>query len=1278
MKAFLSSTFWDLRAERRVAIKAIEDFGHETEAMETFVAKPTVPLKAVLESLRDCNFVVVIVGFKGGSLLPRRKGLTYTQAEYTLAKRLGLPVFAFIKTARGAWRNDERSRQRRKTLADFHARIIQNDLPRHFSAMKELRDQIEQALRKWDADGRPGARRVFSSPEQHFRSQMQSPLFDFEQSLRGRSQQLEELAAFLAAKEKTVALVKGRGGIGKSKLLRDWSLKVKGWNVLCVNEAANWSAETFKEIPDGKVLIIHDDAHRSRILDELLILTRDLKERGMVKLALSFRPTGSHLVQGTLARRFDQTLVSEIAPLEQLSRTDVRELAFEVLGPKFRQHAVMLAEVSRDTPLVTVVGGRLIARRQIPPILLADEYAFRRAVFDRFIDEQQGRAEDVGFDLKELLQLIAAIGPLAPRDKRFLDAAEKFLRLRADQIVRGADVLVAAGILLRGGTLVRIVPDVLSDFLLEQACVNDRGESNFFADAIYKHFGDRYLSNLLRNIGELDWRLARRKTSTSLMNQLWTKMEKRFRAGSAFERKTLLDAIQTCAMLQPAASIRLTHIAVQQPEKPSKTLFRDFKFDHKYVLASVAAVLSQIAYAPEYTDRAIRELWLLAKAEAKNGVAAKSLLNLSSYGRYKPVHYNERIAELLGLIIRESHAFDSLFTPLDIADKLLEKEGDFTEMEGITVRIGTFLLDHKAIATCREKAFAAVEFALMSGSARAATRAVHSLDSVISEHLPRMRSKLSRAEIRWQNAERKFAISMLARAVHRRTPLPAPVLRQIRHSLTWFADRTKNWLGTAARKIAEALNGDFVEIFDAFVSTEWGFDSINQKGEYVSGGDKRRDQLQRGAVLMENLYTTPAAKVVGIEQLYAWASETKIDLMEPLQFIELLCTRDPRLCDVLAKRILRGKPSRAFADCLRVVLRQFRSSPKYRKIAQAAAIHRDVNIVRAAAATLFRIDPDPVTDEELELFRLLSKHKDWWVRQNLLSGIRFLAKDARWRDRAIKLALSVRVSREEEKIADAFANIFGPYWLGKDALLRSTQVRAVLRKLLPIASLDGHHCVQLLAQWSETYPDEVLAFFRNRITRGIHQSTRRRSQAYAAVPHGLSLYPLSKSDHHRDNLKLLFDLFLKTEYDHYVAKLFWAVALFDDITIGVLDAILKSGESSKVKGVIDLLHYGPRDIAFNHPLFARRLLEAAEQNGPDVLSAATGRLVVNAMPSMITGGLTGEPPIFVRMRDKAQSLMQEHAADRLLQPVYVGIRQMALADIERMANTAADFNFQHS
>jgi len=79
-----------------------------------------------------------------------------------------------------------------------------------------------------------------------------------------------------------------------------------------------------------------------------------------------------------------------------------------------------------------------------------------------------------------------------------------------DEVISALDRLEKHGLLLRGGRLVRIVPDLLSDFLLEGACLTGVGESTLFSDLVFEKFQPTYLANVLRNLGETDWRIMQR------------------------------------------------------------------------------------------------------------------------------------------------------------------------------------------------------------------------------------------------------------------------------------------------------------------------------------------------------------------------------------------------------------------------------------------------------------------------------------------------------------------------------------------------------------------------------------------------------------------------------------------------------------------------------------------------------------------------------------------------------------------------------------------------
>ncbi len=90
MKIFISSTYEDLKEERKEAIRYIDRIGHSI-AMEKFFASNHQSKDVCLEKLQECDAVILILGFKYGSM-DKMEGISFTEIEYNTAKTIGLPV----------------------------------------------------------------------------------------------------------------------------------------------------------------------------------------------------------------------------------------------------------------------------------------------------------------------------------------------------------------------------------------------------------------------------------------------------------------------------------------------------------------------------------------------------------------------------------------------------------------------------------------------------------------------------------------------------------------------------------------------------------------------------------------------------------------------------------------------------------------------------------------------------------------------------------------------------------------------------------------------------------------------------------------------------------------------------------------------------------------------------------------------------------------------------------------------------------------------------------
>ncbi len=91
---FVSSTYADLRDERQKVIQALMEMDCIPAGMELFPAADEEQWEFIKRVIDDCDFYLLIIGGRYGSLTP--EGISYTEQEYDYAISIGLKVLAFI------------------------------------------------------------------------------------------------------------------------------------------------------------------------------------------------------------------------------------------------------------------------------------------------------------------------------------------------------------------------------------------------------------------------------------------------------------------------------------------------------------------------------------------------------------------------------------------------------------------------------------------------------------------------------------------------------------------------------------------------------------------------------------------------------------------------------------------------------------------------------------------------------------------------------------------------------------------------------------------------------------------------------------------------------------------------------------------------------------------------------------------------------------------------------------------------------------------------------
>lgn len=91
---FISSTFTDLEEERDGIIKAILELYHIPIGMEMFSAGDEDQWKIISDTIRNCDYYILILGLRYGSETAEK--ISFTQKEYEFALEQKIPILAFL------------------------------------------------------------------------------------------------------------------------------------------------------------------------------------------------------------------------------------------------------------------------------------------------------------------------------------------------------------------------------------------------------------------------------------------------------------------------------------------------------------------------------------------------------------------------------------------------------------------------------------------------------------------------------------------------------------------------------------------------------------------------------------------------------------------------------------------------------------------------------------------------------------------------------------------------------------------------------------------------------------------------------------------------------------------------------------------------------------------------------------------------------------------------------------------------------------------------------
>lgn len=144
-QVFVSSTYDDLKPERQEIMHALLELDCIPSGMELFPAADEDQWSLIKGVIDDCDYYVVVIGGRYGSLGP--DGISYTEMEYRYAASKGKPIIAFLHkepTSLPA-KHSESSEEGRKRLEEFR-KLAQQKMCKYWTTPQELGSVVSRSL----------------------------------------------------------------------------------------------------------------------------------------------------------------------------------------------------------------------------------------------------------------------------------------------------------------------------------------------------------------------------------------------------------------------------------------------------------------------------------------------------------------------------------------------------------------------------------------------------------------------------------------------------------------------------------------------------------------------------------------------------------------------------------------------------------------------------------------------------------------------------------------------------------------------------------------------------------------------------------------------------------------------------------------------------------------------------------------------------------------------------------------------------------------------------
>lgn len=1079
-------------------------------------------------------------------------------------------------------------------------------------------------------------------------------VFSHDWDLVGRGAEIDALFTALASENETrAALLLGPGGIGKTRVLKEaisrYATEEPGVAVRFLSASREPDPSSLDALGNGHKLLVVDDGHDREGLG--LVIEYAANPDNKTRLLIASRPYAEQRIRNELA------VVSIVDPptvrLERLEKKDLRALVIDVLE-QFNGEADWadsILAVASDNPLVAAMAARVVATEGLHSELVRGERTLRDVILGKFtkvITGQLGLPADAPL-LRSVLEVLAAIQPFHVDDRRVAALVSTAKPgIDESEVSRALKLLVEGGVIYKRGHLYRLMPDLLGDFLIEQSCVGADGMLTTFATTMAEHVEPAQLTQLLVNLGRMDWRLTGGDPSNShLLAPIWSTL-------NAINEKydARIEAVQSAAYYQPAQAMA----------------FVQAQIDAGRILQEFGTILRRVAYSPEHRLDALRLLWDLGKEDQRDlnphpNHPIRTLAELLSYERQKPLGFIEEVAEFAFGLIDEPDAWSRAYTPFNVLEPLLSGQGMSTHSTGRAIAFSPFFIEYTVVAHLRTRLIDRTLELLESPDARIARKAGQFLNNAVLAPHGAFNTSPSEALTALYDAEFKVTIERVGALVKAGKLTPTTLLAVI-GSLDWWAEYGGGDVGDAACEVMRSLPADLdFRLYAALTDrADWQF--VGQ----VPFGDWNSDETWADAFVDEliSAFDTDGLCEALTNHLNALEIAGEATGMSG-SMIDRVIAKNAEFGPAIIARSLADPQCRLANYLGYAVGALLDQSPENGRSLLAGMLESDEHRIRNGAARgLIGLRRAQTRDDVALLARVVGSD------EAVLASIGITAVRT-WRDLAerdmVTLALQVRFDLMPE-LLEPLGMLLGSRQTSLLDRLQPADVKQMLARMESLPRLEGHWTGEILEHLAKCHTSLLADFLFARADRALDKdhnenfrtigfSHRRGQLNFQDAPCVGEMLPRAWSWLHTHDEAPGW-----TRYE--AAEIFAAMFKVDsDPVVEFFEAMLDWATDPDLRWMGDILRHAHHSFTLKRRRFVVRLLERCKAVSREVLTEVVDELRVAATTGSWSG-TAGEPmPRDIAARDRAEEILATLSRLSPAFPLYKSILESAKNNIER-------------